>query len=48
MQKKKQKKVEKKSLIVSTIVNLIIAAAGIRAFAASSVQALFIDCFSHL
>lgn len=40
-----QKKIERQSLIVSSIVNLIMAAAGIFVFALTKLQALFLDGF---
>lgn len=40
-----QKQIEKKSLIVSSIVNLIIAGAGAWVFAVTHIQALFLDFF---
>jgi predicted Co/Zn/Cd cation transporter (cation efflux family) len=40
-----QKEIERKSLIVSSIVNSVIASAGIWAFFATHIQALFLDSF---
>ncbi len=40
-----QKQIERKSLIVSSIVNLIIAGAGAWVFAVTHIQALFLDFF---
>ncbi len=40
-----QKDIERKSLIVSSILNFIIAGAGIWVFAVTHIQALFLDCF---
>lgn len=43
-----QKQIERKSLIVSSIVNSIITGAGIWVFAATQIQALFLDAFFSL
>lgn len=43
-----QKIIERKALIISTIVNLVIAGAGIWVFAVTRIQALFLDCFFSL
>ena len=43
-----QKEIERKSLIVSSILNFIIAGAGIWVFAVTHIQALFLDCFFSL
>lgn len=43
-----QKQIERKSLIVSSIVNLIIAGAGAWVFAVTHIQALFLDFFFSL
>jgi divalent metal cation (Fe/Co/Zn/Cd) transporter len=40
-----QKQVERKSLILSSFINLIITGAGIWVFAVTQIQALFLDCF---
>lgn len=43
-----QKEVEKKSLIVSSVINFIITIAGIWVFLATDIQALFLDCVFSL
>lgn len=40
-----QKEVERKTLIVSSIINVIITGAGVWVFTATNIQALFLDCF---
>ena len=40
-----QKRIEQNSLIVSSIVNFVIAGAGVWVFLATHIQALFLDCF---
>ena len=43
-----QKAIERKSLIMSSIINFIITGAGIWIFATTNIQALFVDCFFSL
>ena len=40
-----QKDIEKRALIISSVVNFIIAGAGLWVFLATHIQALFLDCF---